>query len=154
MVWEKWMLNFQTHGFNNIRLQRKFRKTFTLDINIVIDLFTDDEFMKHIKKNRILSKENSFLAFLYKCKTGLQFATLKLSIKCICVSGYRFFDIAEKFGGGESFHSNIFGGMIDRLVYYFKRHIQIPDKETAELHKRILRTYDSLTQSLDMYIFV
>ena len=48
-------------------------------------------------------------------------------------------DVADKFGGGESLHSRIFGEMIDRLVYYFKRHIIIPDKKTAKLHEQELR---------------
>ena len=69
-IWESWKNAFQGHGLENVRLRKQFRRFFTLDVEIVNDLFDDEEFLMHIKKNRILSKENTFLAFLYKCKTG------------------------------------------------------------------------------------
>lgn len=70
MIWERWVVNFKKEGLDNKRLGKLFRRNFTLDFKIVNDLFNDNDFMMHIKKNRILSKENSFMAFLYKCKTG------------------------------------------------------------------------------------
>lgn len=113
-----WKGRFAEHGIRNTRLLKKFRTSFALDYPIVLNLFNNEDFMFHIKENRILSKENTFLAFLRKCKTG-----------------ERFEDLGGYFGGSKSFHSKIFGDMIDRLVYYFRRHIQLPDKETAEMHK-------------------
>lgn len=73
LIWETWRDQFARHGINNFRLRNKFRQDFTLDYTIVLDLFQDDEFLAHIKKNRILSKENTFLAFLHKVKTGICF---------------------------------------------------------------------------------
>ena len=70
-IWESWMDQFAEHGINNIRLRDKFRLDFTLDYTIVLELFQDDEFLAYIKNSRILSKENIFLAFLHKAKTGL-----------------------------------------------------------------------------------
>ena len=70
-IWEKWVTWFGKYGDGNIRLKAKFRATYTLDYSIVCDLFDDEEFMAHIKPNKILSKENTFMAFLYKAKTGI-----------------------------------------------------------------------------------
>ena len=70
-VWEKWTDLFDEYGIDNIRLKALFRAKYTLDYDIVQELFNDDDFMAHIKPNQILNKENSFLAFLFKCRTGV-----------------------------------------------------------------------------------
>jgi len=123
-IWEKWVASFEAHGIDNIRLRSKFRKNFTLEFSIVKKLLEDAEFLSFLRQVKVLSKENSFLAFLYKCKTGC-----------------RFIDLAEKFGGGKSFHSKLFLDLIDRLVYYFGRFIKIPTREQANYHKRLLKKY-------------
>ena len=92
--------------------------------------------MSHVPDKRYLSKENAFLAFLFKCRTG--------NLNCISIwfiynkPGCRFQEISEKFGGSKAFHSDLFGEMIDRLVYYFARHIKIPTPSEAKVHKQIL----------------
>ena len=124
LIWEYWIAKFEEHGFDNIRLRAIFRKSFTLEFSQVQDLFNEEEFMAFLCKVKVLSRENSFLAFLYKCKTGC-----------------RFVDLAEKFGGGKSFHSKLFLELIDRLVFYFGRYIKIPTLEEANYHKQLLKKY-------------
>ena len=124
LIWELWKNLFAEYGFKNIRLRAKFRESFTLEFSLVKEFFDDDEFMASLRQVKVLSKENAFLAFLYKCKTG-----------CRAV------DLSEKFGGGKSFHSKLFLDLIDRLVFYFGRHIRIPTRELAKYHKMLLKRY-------------
>lgn len=47
--------------------------------------------------------------------------------------------LADKFGGSESLHSKIFLELIDRLVYFFARYIEIPTNAQAQHQKMLLK---------------
>lgn len=123
-IWENYIEDFEKSGFDNIRKNDDFRIKFTLDFILVYGLLQRDSLLKTIPNTQIITKENAFLCFLFKCKTGA-----------------RNEELSEFFGGKKSFHDNLFRQMVDRLVYYFSPMIKIPTREQADYHRRYLERY-------------
>lgn len=104
---------------------------------MVKELLSNEEFESHLYNSRLLSKENCFLAFLYKIKSGFPIIFI-FNVTKIIFTGSNNKEMAIKFGGGDSFHSKLFLDSIDRLVFYFARYITIPNKSEADYHKKYL----------------
>ena len=84
-------------------------------------IFDDPNFEKTFPEVRVISKEDAFLALLYRLNKGCEFST-----------------IGDVFGGSPETHSRTFGKYLDASLVFFRGTIKIPSKTQCDKMKKTL----------------
>ena len=101
-VWNAKKILFGKVGWNHIHEGKLFQRLFGLSPQTVKMLFESVGFFEAWPKTRVLSKEDMFLANLYRC-----------------VGNQTFVQVAEVFGGTESLHKANFYKVLKHNIVYF-----------------------------------
>lgn len=122
-VWSKEKTKFEKAGHENFNLVTAFETRFVLPYKVCVIIFSHTNFEKTFPEVRVISKEDAFLAFLYRLNKGCEFSTL-----------------ADVFGGSPDTHSRTFGKYLDASLVFFKKTIQIPSKtECTDMKMKLLK---------------
>ena len=98
-----------------------FETRFVLPYKLCRMIFDDPNFEKTFPEVRVISKEDAFLALLYRLNKGCEFST-----------------IGDVFGGSPETHSRTFGKYLDASLVFFRGTIKIPSKTQCDKMKKTL----------------
>ena len=104
-----------------MKLDLAFESRFVLPFKLCRIIFDDGNFKKAFPETRVFSREDAFLALLYRLNKGCEFSTL-----------------ADVFGGSPETHSRTFGKYLDACLVFFKGTITIPLKSECEKKMKVL----------------
>ena len=104
-----------------MKLDLAFESRFVLPYKLCKMIFDDANFAKAFPESRVLCREDSFLALLYRLNKGCEFST-----------------VSDVFGASPDTHSRTFGKYLDACLVFFKKTINIPSKLECEKMKKVL----------------
>ena len=104
-----------------MKLDLAFESRFVLPYKLCKMIFDDANFAKAFPESRVLCREDSFLALLYRLNKGCEFST-----------------VSDVFGASPDTHSRTFGKYLDACLVFFKKTINIPSKFECEKMKKVL----------------
>jgi len=100
-----------------------FETRFVIPYEVCCVIFNHANFEKTFPEVRVISREDAFLALLYRLNKGCEFST-----------------VADVFGGSPDTHSRTFGKYLDASLVFFKNTIAIPSKnECTDMKMKLLK---------------